>query len=277
MTELLTIHAVHKTFGGLRAINQLNLTVQQGEILSLIGSNGSGKSTLLNLVSGIYAPDSGSIALEGISISGKKPHTINQLGIARTFQNLRIFINMSVMENVLSVAYQQAERRLLQAIWRTQSFQQSEKRLREQAEDILAFFGSRLSGYRYDQPAYSLSYANRRRLEIARALMTQPKLLLLDEPAAGMNPHESAEIAELIVQIRDHFGCTIILVEHDMHVVATASERVIALNAGSKIAEGTYQTVISDAEVVASYLGTPSPSKGLVHQKENRGKLYYGY
>jgi len=257
MNLLLTVNAIEKHFGRLQAVNALTFAVDAGEIVSLIGPNGSGKSTALNLISGLYAPDGGTITFAGQRINGVKPHRINRMGIARTFQNLRLFTNMSVMDNVLSAAFEQSVRGLWPTLAHTAHYRENEQHLRERAEDILSFFGSRLMGYRHEQPAYSLSYANRRRLEIARALMTHPSLLLLDEPAAGMNPHESAEIADLIVRIRDHFGCAILLVEHDMHVVARASDHVIALNAGQQIASGDFDTVTASPQVIESYLGTP--------------------
>jgi len=267
MTPLLSLHVIQKHFGRLQAVDNLSFTVDAHEIVSLIGPNGSGKSTALNLISGLYAPDSGTITFSGHRISGAKPYKINRMGIARTFQNLRLFTNMSVMDNVLSAAFEQSERGLWSTLTRTARYRESEQHLRERADHILSFFGSRLTGYRHNQPAYSLSYANRRRLEIARALMTQPCLLLLDEPAAGMNPHESAEIADLIVQIRDYFGCAILLVEHDMHVVARASDHVIALNAGQQIASVDFDAVTASEAVIKAYLGTTT-HEGANHDEQ---------
>ncbi|MCA9902379.1 MAG: ABC transporter ATP-binding protein [Anaerolineae bacterium] len=255
MADLLTLKHVSKQFGGLQAVNKLNLHVNEGEIVGLIGPNGSGKSTLLNLISGIYEPDCGVIELDGRAITGLPPYRINRMGIARTFQNLRLFLNLSVLENVMSAAYQRSTRGLPAAILRLPAYRHSEQRIRTEAEELLSFFGTRLTGYRHDQPAYTLSYANRRRLEIARALMTHPRVLLLDEPAAGMNPYESAEIAELVVRIRDQFQCAVLLVEHDMKVIAHASERLIALDYGQISAQGDFQSVTSHPAVVESYLG----------------------
>lgn len=252
---LLELQNVSKHFGGLQVINNLSFTVESGEILSLIGPNGAGKTTVLNMITGLYTPNEGDMIFEGQSIAGLAPHQITERGIARTFQNLRLFLNMTVIENVMSAAYPRTSASLWQIILRTSMFRQEERSIREQAESLLGFFGERLVGYRYDQPAYSLSYANRRRLEIARAMMTGPKLLLLDEPAAGMNPNESLEVTELIGKLRDEGGYTIVLIEHDMNVVGGISDRVIALDHGEKIAEGSYETVATDPHVIEAYLG----------------------
>ncbi len=261
MMNLLELKNVSKHFGGLQVVNDLSLSVAPGEILSLIGPNGAGKSTVLNLITGLYQPDEGDILLNGQSLLGREIHQITRLGIARTFQNLRLFLNMSVIENVMSAAYSRTHANLFEIILRTPSFRREEARIREMAQEKLAFFGERLKGYRLDQPAYSLSYANRRRLEIARAMMTEPKLLLLDEPAAGMNPNESLEVTELIGQLRDEAGLTIILIEHDMTVVGGISDRVIALDHGVKIAEGTFEQVATDENVVEAYLGRRQENK----------------
>jgi len=257
---LLELTNVSKHFGGLQVINDLSMSVEPGEIVSLIGPNGAGKTTLLNLITGLYRPDSGDIALDGQSLVGKTPHEITCLGIARTFQSLRLFLNMSVIDNVMSAAFPRSQANLPQIVLRTPGFRREEARIRQMAEEKLAFFGERLVGYRFDQPAYSLSYANRRRLEIARAMMTQPKLLLLDEPAAGMNPNESLEITELIGKLRDEAGYTILFIEHDMSVVGGISDRVIALDHGEKIAEGTFDQVATDEHVIEAYLGRKNHS-----------------
>jgi branched-chain amino acid transport system ATP-binding protein len=252
---LLELDNVSKHFGGLKVVTNLSFGIEQGEILSLIGPNGAGKTTVLNLITGLYQTDSGSIRFDGKPLSGREMHHITRLGIARTFQNLRLFLNMSVIENVMSAAYGRTHANWLQVILRTPGFRQEEARIRQLAEEKLAFFGERLVGYRHDQAAYSLSYANRRRLEIARAMMTEPKLLLLDEPAAGMNPNETLEVTELIGKLRDELGLTIILIEHDMSVVGGISDRVIALDHGEKIAEGSYEAVATDPLVIEAYLG----------------------
>jgi ABC-type branched-subunit amino acid transport system ATPase component len=253
---LLHLNNVTMAFGGLTVVSELDLRVAEGEVVSVIGPNGAGKTTLFNLITGVYRPTSGDIVFDGRSIVGLDPHKITQRGIARTFQSLRLFLNMSVKENVMSAAYCHTKAGVLRSMLRTPGMRREEKEIERLAEERLAFFGQRLMGYRWNQPAYSLSYANRRRLEIARATATNPKLLLLDEPAAGMNPNETLEIAELIGKLRAEGGYTILVIEHDMHVVEGISDRVIALDHGVKIAEGSYESVATDPRVVEAYLGT---------------------
>ena len=223
--------------------------------MSVIGPNGAGKTTLFNLVTGVYRPDDGDIRFDGRSIVGLEPHQITRLGIARTFQTLRLFLNMTVKENVMAAAYGHTKANRCASILRTPRARREEREIHRLAEERLAFFGERLMGYRWNQPAYSLSYANRRRLEIARATATKPRLLLLDEPAAGMNPAETHEITELIGQLREEGGYTILVIEHDMHVVEGISDRVVALDHGVKIAEGSFDAVATDPQVVEAYLG----------------------
>jgi len=255
-TRLLELTGVSMAFGGLNVIDELDLHVDEGEILSVIGPNGAGKTTLFNLVTGVYEPTGGEIVFAGESIKGLEPHKITRRGIARTFQTLRLFLNMSVRENVMAAAYGHTKAGAFRSILRTPGQRREEREIRAAAEQRLAFFGERLTGYRWDQPAYSLSYANRRRLEIARATAANPRLLLLDEPAAGMNPKETHEIAELIAKLRDEGGFTILVIEHDMHVVEGISDRVVALDHGVKIAEGSFDQVATDPRVVEAYLGT---------------------
>ncbi len=252
---LLKIEQLNKSFGGLQVVNDLSFEVNRGEILSLIGPNGAGKSTVLNLISGLTRPDSGQIRFEGRAIVGLPPHRITGLGIARTFQTLRLFLNMSLIDNVMAAAYPQTQTGWLDIIFRTPGWRREEARHRAAAEETLAFFGERLVGYRFDQPAYTLSYANRRRLEIARAMATRPKLLLLDEPAAGMNPHETRELTDLIGRLRAERGYTILLIEHDMGVVGSISDRVIVLDHGQQIAAGRYDEVVANERVIEAYLG----------------------
>jgi branched-chain amino acid transport system ATP-binding protein len=252
---LLQLDQVSKAFGGLTCISELDLTVGEGEIVSVIGPNGAGKTTLFNLVTGVYRPDTGDIRFAGHSLLGLDPHRITRLGIARTFQTLRLFLNMTVKENVMAAAYGHTRAGVVRSILRTPGARREEREIHRLAEERLAFFGERLMGYRWNQPAYSLSYANRRRLEIARATATRPRLLLLDEPAAGMNPHETLEIAELIGKLRDEGGYTILVIEHDMHVVEGISDRVVALDHGVKIAEGSFGEVATSPQVVEAYLG----------------------
>ncbi|HUZ81505.1 MAG TPA: ABC transporter ATP-binding protein [Gaiellaceae bacterium] len=255
MAALLELKGVSLSFGGLAVLSELDLHVEESEIVSVIGPNGAGKTTLFNLITGIYRPDAGDIALGGRSIVGLPPHKITRLGIARTFQTLRLFLNMTVKENVMTAAYGHTHAGVFRSMLRTPGMRREEREIAELADRKLAFFGERLMGYRWDQPAYSLSYANRRRLEIARATATNPRILLLDEPAAGMNPAETHEITELIAKLRDDGGYTILVIEHDMHVVEGISDRVVALDHGVKIAEGTYESVATNAKVVEAYLG----------------------
>jgi len=254
--KLLELRAVSLAFGGLSVVSELDLHVDEGEIVSVIGPNGAGKTTLFNLITGIYEPDGGEILLEGRSIVGLQPHQISRRGVSRTFQTLRLFLNMSVKENVMAAAYGRTHAGVFRSMLRTPGMRREEREIERLAEQCLSFFGERLMGYRWDQPAYSLSYANRRRLEIARATATGPRLLLLDEPAAGMNPVETHEITELIGRLRAEGGYTILVIEHDMHVVEGISDRVVALDHGVKIAEGTFEQVATDPRVIEAYLGT---------------------
>jgi branched-chain amino acid transport system ATP-binding protein len=255
MAPLLELHGVSKSFGGLRVIQNLDLMVEEGEIVSLIGPNGAGKTTVFNLVTGVYSPDEGTIRLAGEDIVGLPPHRIATMGAARTFQSIRLFLNMSVRENVMVGGYGRTHTRPWQAVFRTRGARAEEAEEQRLAEELLSFFGKRLVGFRLEQPAYSLSYANRRRLEIARAMATKPRVLLLDEPAAGMNPHETHEITELTARLRDEGGFTVVVIEHDMHVVVGVSDRVVALDHGTVIAEGSFEHVATHPAVIEAYLG----------------------
>ena len=252
---LLELQGVSKAFGGLTVIHELDLHVNEGDIVSVIGPNGAGKTTLFNLVTGVYPPEHGRILLDGESLVGLEPHEITKRGVARTFQTLRLFLNMTVKENVMAAAYGHTKAQVWQSIFRTPAARREEREIHRLAEEKLAFFGERLMGYRWNQPAYSLSYANRRRLEIARATATNARLLLLDEPAAGMNPHETHEMTELIGKLRAEGGYTILVIEHDMHVVEGISDRVVALDHGLKIAEGSFDAVATNERVIEAYLG----------------------
>jgi branched-chain amino acid transport system ATP-binding protein len=253
---LLELRGLSVSFGGLTAVDGLDLHVNEHEIVSVIGPNGAGKTTVFNLITGVTRPSGGDILLDGKSLLGLQPHTINQRGVSRTFQTLRLFLNMTVKENVLAAQYGQTKATLLEQMLQLPRARREEREMHAFAAERLGFFGERLMGYRWNQPAYSLSYANRRRLEVARATATRPRILLLDEPAAGMNPVETHEITELIVKLRDEAGHTILLIEHDMHVVEGISDRVVALDHGVKIAEGTFEQVATDPRVVEAYLGT---------------------
>jgi branched-chain amino acid transport system ATP-binding protein len=256
MPPLLEIKDLTKSFGGLTAINRLSMHVDEGEIVSVIGPNGAGKTTFFNLITGMETPDSGDIMFAGQPIVGLRPNQILELGIARTFQNVRLFPNMTVLENVMVGRHTRTRSGMLSAIFRTPAFRREEVETERLAEATLSFFGTRLTGYRLDQPAMALSYANRRRLEIARAMASEPTLLLLDEPTAGMNPRETVEITELIGRMREERGFTVLLIEHDMRVVKGVSDRVVVVDHGSKLAEGSYEEVATNPQVIEAYLGT---------------------
>ncbi len=252
---VLELDKVSLSFGGLQALSALDLYVGDREIVSVIGPNGAGKTTVFNVITGVYEPGGGDVRLSGLSIGGRAPHAIARLGVARTFQSLRLFLNMSVIENVMAATYGGTKATPVESILRLPRARREEREVRATSQEVLSFFGQRLAGYRWDQPAYSLSYANRRRLEIARALATRPRLLLLDEPAAGMNPAETHEVTELIGRLRDELGLAILVIEHDMHVVQGCSDRVIALDHGVKIAEGGFHEVANHPDVVEAYMG----------------------
>jgi branched-chain amino acid transport system ATP-binding protein len=253
--RILEVDKVSLAFGGLKALSELEVHLDEREVVSIIGPNGAGKSTVFNVITGVYEPTEGDVRLGGKSLVGYKPHRITGAGVARTFQSLRLFLNMSVIENVMAATYGNTRAMPWESILRLPRARREEREVRETAEEVLSFFGQRLAGYRWDQPAYSLSYANRRRLEIARALATRPKVLLLDEPAAGMNPNETGEVTEVISRLREELGIAILVIEHDMHVVANCSDRVIALDHGVKIAEGPFDAVANHPAVVEAYLG----------------------
>ena len=255
MSALLEVRGLKKHFGGLNAVDGVDLDVEAGEILSVIGPNGAGKTTLFNIVTGLYAPDDGSIRFDGHQLVGLKPNQVCSLGIARTFQTVRLFTNMTVLENAMVGQHSRTRSGVFGAVLRLPGTRAEERRVREEARSALSFFGNRLASYREDQPAFVLSYANRRRLEIARAMATNAKLILLDEPTAGMNPRETQEMTHLIGQLRDERGFTIVVIEHDMRLVKGVSDRVVALDYGRKIAQGTYDEVAHDERVVEAYLG----------------------
>ena len=259
--SLLEIRGLQVTLGGLDALSSLDFHVNEGEIVSVIGPNGAGKTTFFNAISGMVPPTEGEILFDGESVLGLDPNQITEMGIARTFQNVRLFPNMTVVENLMVSQHCRTSQLFVGALFQTKAFKKEEREIRERAEEILAFFGTRLTGYRLDQPAFALSYANRRRLEIARAMATQPRLLLLDEPVAGMNPMETAELTGLIGRLRDEWGFTIVFIEHDMKVVRDVSDRVVVLDHGVPIAEGSYESVSTDPDVIEAYLGRPLESR----------------
>ena len=251
--SLLQIETLQKHFGGVKAVDGVDLHVDHGEIVSVIGPNGAGKTTLFNIVTGFYEPDSGRIVFDGTSIAGLKPNQITTVGISRTFQSVRLFPNMTVLENVMVGQHPRTNSGLFKAILGLDIAE--ERRIEEKAKEILAFFGDRFPRRVHDEYASSLSYADRRRLEVARAMATEPKLLLLDEPTAGMNPRETEGLTKLIGRLRDEWKLTVVVIEHDMRLVKGVSDRVAALDYGKKIAEGTYQEVANNDQVIEAYLG----------------------
>jgi len=255
--RLLDIKSLSVQFGGLNALNDLDFHVDKGEIVSVIGPNGAGKTTFFNMISGMVRPTSGDIVYRGESLLGLDPNQVTARGIARTFQNVRLFANMTILENVMVAQHCRTKVGVFGSLLNTPSFRREEEEIREYGKKVLGFFGSRLVGYRLEQTASVLSYANRRRLEIARAMATKPEILLLDEPVAGMNPKETEELTGLIGKLRSEWGFTIVMIEHDMKVVRDVSDRVVVLDHGETIAQGSYDKVSSDAGVIEAYLGRP--------------------
>jgi branched-chain amino acid transport system ATP-binding protein len=249
---ILKIDNVTKEFGGLTAVADLNLNVEKGELIGVIGPNGAGKTTVFNVITGIYEPTAGSIKFKETEIAGMEPYKISKLGIARTFQNLRLFRNLSVLENVKIANQTFAEYNIISAIFRNSQFRAQEREIKKNALKLLDIVG--LSEF-VNEKAGKLPYGFQRKLEIARALALKPEILLLDEPAAGMNPDESQELMEFIAKIRNDFDLTIILIEHHMEVVMGICERILVLNFGKTIAEGTPEEIQSSPEVISSYLG----------------------
>lgn len=249
---MLEVKNLSISFGGLKAVDDFNVSIEKGQLYGLIGPNGAGKTTIFNLLTGVYKPDSGQILLDGQNITGKKTTDINRAGIARTFQNIRLFKDLSVLDNVKAGLHNHYSYSTISGIFRLPGYQRVEKEMDEKAMELLKVFD--MDG-EFDYKASNLPYGKQRKLEIARALATKPRLLLLDEPAAGMNPNETEELMNTIRFVRKNFDMTILLIEHDMKLVSGICERLTVLNFGHMLAEGPTGDVLNNPQVIAAYLG----------------------
>jgi branched-chain amino acid transport system ATP-binding protein len=260
--NILTARNVYKRFGGLTAVSNMSVDIERGRIFSIIGPNGAGKTTFFNAISGLYHCEEGAIEFEGQRIEKLKPFQITELRMARTFQNIRLFGGMTVVENIMVGAYTRLKQKSWQAVFRTKAFRDEEAQAEARAQELMAYVGLKNVG---NELAGSLPYGGQRRVEIARALASQPKLLLLDEPAAGMNPAESEDALRLFRRIRDELGITILLIEHDMKVVMNISEHIYVMDHGEQIAAGSPEQIASNPQVIEAYLGKGAAGAHTAH------------